>query len=1358
MAQGLCPRCLLQGALTFDSAAEVSPAATETVLRYFGDYELLHEIARGGMGIVYQARQVRLNRLVALKVLAAGDFASAEFVERFRREAEVAATLEHPNIVPIFEVGAVGGQAFFSMRLIDGGTLIDHLKKAGGRLSNPEAATLLVTIARAVHYAHQRGVLHRDLKPGNVLIDSRAGAMLTDFGLAKLVEQESTVTQTQELLGTPAYMSPEQASGRTRLLTTAADVYGLGAILYELLTGEPPFRGASSLETVRQVLEHEPKPPTMVNPKVDRDLEVICLKCLEKEPERRYGSAEALADDLDRWLRCEPIRARASGTWERTGKWIRRNPRRATLLASTVVAALAAATGLAVLNARLREANSRAGVRAEQNRQHLVQFNVAKGVDLMNDGDLFGALPWFVEALKLDQGIVEQEEIHRTRIAAVLRHTPRLIQVFTHGGADASSSFFSPDGRQVLVRHGEAGFVQLWGVESGQTITPQLRHNGVVLLRPMFSLAGERILTGGQEGTARLWDARTGEPILPPLQHASGMMLAAFSPDNRLILTAGGDSNLRLFDANTGRLERTVAHTDAVMDAEFRTDGRQILSCARDGSLRLIETLSGEVQRTLKHPGSNFPRWVRYSADGRRFMSNSGQGTLVWDTETGQPLTPLLGHSGLWVYGATLNAEGNRLLSWGRDATARLWDVSTNRLSLPVLRHEHGVRMAEFSPDGRYVVTASDDQFVRVWEVTTGELAMAPMRHGGRVFRASFSPDGQRIVSSDATTTKVWSIPNNAATLTVLVEGRPRGAMVNRESNALVTVDADRRVQAWSLVDGTERPFLGWTNPATLPSLERAGRLEPFLSPDLKTELFPSANGILVRDPQTHLELAPPLRHREDIGCATMSADGRLVATGSEDRTARVWDAKTGWPLTPGLRVNNGVNSVKFDPEARCLVTMSGDNRVTLWNLEPDRRSISDLEALAKLLAGRKINAAGGMVDLSGSGEFRDLWESLRAANSEIFSIRHDELEQWNWNDALNSGVPERYGNAAKTTRERVRLARWYRANQRWHEAAQALTLGLQSDPESPVLHWERGECFLAAKQFTSAETDFAAVIQADPESSQGWAGRASAQLAQGRFEGAKSDIERALEIKSGDPDLLELQGRIQTALRRWDEALASYASARAQRALIPVEEERIDLRRIPPRRAEAGRDHVDLGTFFNAPLTPGWMVPLPTEARLGGWPEGFLELGGISFEVRGVIQLASAASRDRKGSFPVRSSGIPIRRACRAIHFLHGAHLEAFASQEIGAYTLIYSDGTSERVPLVFDLNLRHCWSRNLSPLPDPNTALAWKFERPGSLRPTTLYRTTWANPRPDSEVVMIDYESAMKSSGPFLLAITLE
>jgi TolB-like protein/predicted Ser/Thr protein kinase len=376
--EGLCTGCVLETALgSFpDAVAGVGdpgpsdnlacndvaptpgnkvPARAIKVMGELGDYELLEEVGRGGQGVVFRARQKSLNRIVAVKVIGLGQWATKAHLKRFRLEAEAAASLDHPCIVPIYEVSDRDGQCYFSMKFVEGGQLDEVLKDAS--MSIRQAVELIAKVARTVHYAHEHGILHRDIKPGNILLDRKGEPHLTDFGLARLVESESTVTRTLEVLGTPSYMAPEQARGspvqgaavssppKDAGLTRAVDVYGLGAVLYQLLTGHPPFAGGTTYETIKLLLETEPRAPRLWNSKVDRDLSTICLKCLEKDPQRRYSSALALAEDLERWLKHEPIRARRTGVLVRGKKWLQRNP----TAAGIVVLSLALVAAVCVI-------------------------------------------------------------------------------------------------------------------------------------------------------------------------------------------------------------------------------------------------------------------------------------------------------------------------------------------------------------------------------------------------------------------------------------------------------------------------------------------------------------------------------------------------------------------------------------------------------------------------------------------------------------------------------------------------------------------------------------------------------------------------------------------------------------------------------------------------------------------------------------------------------------------------------------------------------------------------------------------------------------------------------------------------
>jgi serine/threonine protein kinase len=517
------------------------------VIREFGDYELVEEIARGGMGVIFKARQVKLNRIVAVKMILAGSFAGPEDVQRFHAEAEAAAKLDHPGIVPIYEIGQHEGQHFYSMGFVEGESLAK--KVATGPISPRDATAHVKAIAEAVAYAHQNGIVHRDLKPANVLVDRAGRPRVTDFGLAKQLQGNSSLTGTGQLLGTPSYMPPEQAAGRIEQIGPATDIYALGAILYCLITGRPPFQAATAVDTLVQVRGQDPVPVRQLNRLIPVDLETITLKCLEKEPDRRYGSADELAAELQRFLNGEPIVARPITISVRAWRWCRRKPLLAGLLATVTALVFLMSCGAAYFGHHQRELRIDADRSREktaeslaESRRRLVAMHVANGARLMDEGDLLGSAVWFAEAMAVEED-ERRQPAHQLRLSLALRQAPQLMQLWTHPWP-LTHAEFSPDGRVALTAGGDDsvrdGAAHVWDLVSGAEMGKPRRHLGTVQFG-CFSPDGNQVATSGSDRRARLWDTATGDPTSRWLDHEGPVNRVAFDAQGARLVTAAGD-------------------------------------------------------------------------------------------------------------------------------------------------------------------------------------------------------------------------------------------------------------------------------------------------------------------------------------------------------------------------------------------------------------------------------------------------------------------------------------------------------------------------------------------------------------------------------------------------------------------------------------------------------------------------------------------------------------------------------------------------------------------------------------------------------------------------------------------------
>lgn len=951
-------------------------------LRQLGDYEILGELGRGGMGVVFKARQQSLQRTVALKVILTGQLASGAQVRRFQIEAEAAARLDHPNIVPIYEIGEQEGRHFFSMKLIEGASLKERRAdfqalpfQAGDsgefRKRERKLARLLADIARAVNHAHQRGILHRDLKPGNVLIDAQDKPHLTDFGLAKLLQSDSDLTLSRMVMGTPEYMSPEQAAGQTRKITTASDVYSLGAILYELLTGRPPFHDEDPMLVMNRTVNEEPQLPRSLNRSVSRDLEIICLRCLEKEPSRRHRSAEVLAEELERFERGEPIRSRPAGAPEKVWRWCRRKPALAASLAALHVVFALGLVGIltqwwraerhvrsemaqrkraeaAVVHSELESANYL--LEAERTSRGLAQLarllrrNPSNHVAAARLLNALTARPFCLPIARLEHGAPLNSE----RAAQLGDIFP-----FSFEGSVAAVNF-SPDGTK-LVTASKDGTARIWEARTGRALTPPLTHQAEVLWAD-FDPAGRRVITASVDGTARVFDAETGEPTIPPLEHPDIVWLATFSSDGKRIVTACEDGTARLWDAQTGQSLGELYHSaQPLYFAGFSPDDSRVLVAGREGTAELLDSQNGKTvgppidQQFHKEVGRAFPQ---FSPDGRSVatMLLRGQRAGIWST-TDLLANPISLRHNEDVVALAYSPDGRYVATGSHDARLLLWETTRGALrgrspptpprlldarnlqtarSLHEFRHGLSVVALQFSENGHWLLSASRDRTARLWDVSQGRLAAEPLRHVDAVVAARMDPKAQRIVTvSRSDGAWLWDVRMSPPAPVTLRHGRPIfTAHFDSTGRRVVTV-GKAYVSLWDPVTGQEILNVAPQNP------------QPILDADVASDgrvIIATERGNLRVWDAAGQPLGRPLRapntppsQQAAISSVRFSPDGRLAIAASEATNATIWDMQSRTHLV--LPHSARVNFATFSPDGQLAATASWDRTACLWDV-----------------------------------------------------------------------------------------------------------------------------------------------------------------------------------------------------------------------------------------------------------------------------------------------------------------------------------------------------------------------------------------------------------------------------------------
>jgi WD40 repeat protein/tRNA A-37 threonylcarbamoyl transferase component Bud32 len=894
------------------------------------------------MGIVYKARHKDLNRTVALKLLRGAAIDDLEFRERFHTEAEAVARLQHPNIIQVFEIGTVdvsadGGPSgpFIALEYVDGGSLA----RLAERAQEPrEAARIVAKLAAATAVAHEAGIVHRDLKPANILLTADGEPKIADFGLAKRLTggrdaSGRFLTQAGTIVGTPEYMAPEQAAGADA--TPAVDVYALGIILYELLTGRVPFQAATPIDTMGLVRNQDPVSPRRFQPGVPRDLDIVCLKCLEKDPARRYATAKDLLDDLCRFLDGRPIRARQTGTTERVVRWCRRNPLVAISL-TAVVAIFLTAFGLVsrsywrAEDARQKavEETDKAVAREKAERWEHYQANILAAASALQVHNVAGAgreleaapdehraWEWRHFTSKLDSAAAVLGGIDGTSEQTRVTPGGRRALIFLAGGRVAAwdpidgrrmagvsgaveghVAEFSPDGR-VFARSRPDATIELFDVDTGRPTFFLRGHSGRVnSIR--FSTDGSRLVTRAADKTVRVWDTSTGTQLHSFGEPLATVPVSALSPDARRVATGVPESEaVELWDLDAGARVASIGGLGRrIFDTKFSPDGRWYVTIGNrpDYVVRVWDATTGAKVGEVRGHKNNIHA-IAFSPDGTRFATGSMDQTIfLYQIGREQPIARMNGHRG-WIHDLEFSPDGNRLISASQDHTLRLWDGHTGELIDVLHGHTGEVFSAAYTAEGSRIVSAAGDGTVRMWDVRLIEANGVLRGHTSYVYSVAVHPDGERIASGawDGTA-RLWQATSGRE-LAVLEHGRTQEIVVSAVA------------------------------------FQPGGRLLATRTRDLTNG---GRHALYLWDVEKHAEIFRwPVE--SDVWRDTrlaFSPDGSLLATGVGADRLGVWNVTTKDQVALIGQLEGLAHDVAFSPDGRHLAAALDDSSVRVWN------------------------------------------------------------------------------------------------------------------------------------------------------------------------------------------------------------------------------------------------------------------------------------------------------------------------------------------------------------------------------------------------------------------------------------------